>query len=144
MSLKEETGELIVTRCWCGLQHAVPESLYREKKRCHDAGSRYEGIYCPLGHQWLFSREPAHKRHARELEAEKRRTTEVKLQRDRAQREANTNEARRRAEKAAKTRLKNRVAAGVCPCCNRTFKQLARHMKSQHPDFSATQEAPSE
>jgi hypothetical protein len=30
----------------------------------------------------------------------------------------------------------NRKAkAGVCPCCNRTFKQLADHMKVKHPDF---------
>lgn len=25
--------------------------------------------------------------------------------------------------------------AGMCPCCRRTFKQLAEHMKSKHPDF---------
>ena len=40
-----------------------------------------------------------------------------------------------RSQKAAKTRLKNRVASGVCPCCNRTFKQLAAHMSRQHPEF---------
>lgn len=47
-------------------------------------------------------------------------------------------ENRRRAEKAAKTRLKNRAKAGVCPCCNRTFKQLAAHMKTQHPNWNNT------
>ena len=40
-----------------------------------------------------------------------------------------------RAEKGAKTKLKKRIAAGVCPCCNRTFKQLANHMKNQHPEY---------
>jgi Fe-S oxidoreductase len=55
-------------------------------------------------------------------------------QRDQAQADA-------RAQKAAKTRIKNdrdriktRVANGVCPHCNRTFQNLARHMASQHPD----------
>lgn len=38
------------------------------------------------------------------------------------------------AYKGAATRLKNRAKAGVCPCCNRTFQNLARHMASQHPD----------
>jgi hypothetical protein len=33
------------------------------------------------------------------------------------------------------TRIKKRVAAGVCPCCNRSFKDLARHMAGQHPDY---------
>lgn len=28
------------------------------------------------------------------------------------------------------------VGAGVCPCCNRTFKNLARHMAGQHPGFT--------
>ncbi len=33
------------------------------------------------------------------------------------------------------TRVKRRVAHGVCPCCKRTFKQLSAHMKTKHPDF---------
>jgi hypothetical protein len=33
------------------------------------------------------------------------------------------------------SRVKKRVAAGVCPCCNRTFQNLARHMVGQHPSF---------
>jgi hypothetical protein len=41
-----------------------------------------------------------------------------------------------RAERGAKTKLKKRIAAGVCPCCNRSFQDLARHMKGQHPEFA--------
>ena len=26
---------------------------------------------------------------------------------------------------------------GVCPCCTRTFPNLAAHMKTKHPDFGA-------
>ena len=33
------------------------------------------------------------------------------------------------------TRMKNRIKVGVCPCCNRTFQDLAKHMASQHKDF---------
>jgi chemotaxis response regulator CheB len=39
------------------------------------------------------------------------------------------------ATRAQLTKTKKRVANGVCPCCNRTFKQLARHMKAKHPEF---------
>jgi len=46
-------------------------------------------------------------------------------------------EAQRRAEKAAKTRIKNRIGNGVCPCCNRTFKDLASHMKCKHPEYAS-------
>lgn len=37
--------------------------------------------------------------------------------------------------KGALARTKKRHAAGVCPCCQRQFKQLVAHMKSQHPDY---------
>lgn len=39
------------------------------------------------------------------------------------------------AQKGVTTRIKNRIGNGVCPCCNRTFANLARHMKGQHPDY---------
>lgn len=47
--------------------------------------------------------------------------------------------AERKAEKALKEtkRLKKRAAVGVCPCCSRTVGQLARHMKTKHPEFVA-------
>lgn len=31
--------------------------------------------------------------------------------------------------------MKKRTANGVCPCCTRSFTNLQRHMKSQHPDY---------
>lgn len=39
-------------------------------------------------------------------------------------------------EREAKvTRIKNRVGNGVCPCCNRTFQNLQRHMHTKHPEY---------
>ena len=46
----------------------------------------------------------------------------------------NFKERQRRGEKAAKTRIKNRIANGVCPCCHPSFRDLHRHMKNKHPD----------
>ena len=57
---------------------------------------------------------------------------------DTARADRDRKEYQRRAEKAAKTRIKNRVQNGVCPCCKRTFQDLARHMAGQHPDFAAS------
>lgn len=34
---------------------------------------------------------------------------------------------------AALKKSSTRTKAGVCSCCNRTFKQLAAHMKNKHP-----------
>ena len=46
-----------------------------------------------------------------------------------------------RAHKAAKTRIKNRISKGICPCCNRYFKNLHKHIEMQHPDYCKTEEA---
>jgi hypothetical protein len=66
-------------------------------------------------------------RKARELAAEKQR-------KDAALARANAAEqARLKAERKTK-RIEKRIHAGVCPCCNRTFQNLARHMNTKHPD----------
>lgn len=40
-----------------------------------------------------------------------------------------------KAERAL-TRHKKRAAAGLCPCCNRTFTNMTRHMQTEHPDYN--------
>ena len=50
-----------------------------------------------------------------------------------AEAEAKAEQARIKAEKETK-RLKRLASGGVCPCCNRTFSNMARHMRSQHPE----------
>jgi hypothetical protein len=116
------TEELTVTHCWCGIAVAIPANLYTTAHR------RKHDVYCPLGHTFVFGdtladqlREERH-RHAatRELlEAEER---------------ARLAEERSHAQTRGQLRkTRERVAAGVCPFCHRTFSQLARHMKSKHP-----------
>lgn len=38
--------------------------------------------------------------------------------------------------KGVVTRTRNRIANGVCPCCDRSFTNLQRHMASKHPDYA--------
>lgn len=39
------------------------------------------------------------------------------------------------ATRAKLVRDRARFANGVCPCCNRSFENVARHMRTQHPDY---------
>lgn len=128
-------GTLVVETCWCGISHAVPQEMVNEMRRQQNIGARQTGIYCPLGHIWTFGGTS---------EAEKLRREVARKQAELDQQYAATRELRRdikhrdnviRAERGAKTKLKKRVAAGVCPCCHRNFSNMARHMKSQHPEF---------
>jgi len=45
-----------------------------------------------------------------------------------------------RGHKAAKTRIINRISKGVCPCCNRYFKDLHKHIENQHPNYCKQEE----
>lgn len=39
-------------------------------------------------------------------------------------------------------KVKTRIRHGVCPCCNRSFADLHKHMNSKHPGFSKSEEIP--
>ena len=118
--------------CWaregCGIQFAVPQEFLATLRE-------HQGVlFCPKGHPLGFGESDLAKAR-RELETERKR-------REWAQQEAENERKRRRtAEKGAaiaRGKLKaqsQRVKNGVCPCCNRTFQNLMRHMETKHPEF---------
>lgn len=129
-ALHDATGYTAETCCNCGIQFCITTALYN--KRRSDQGT----FYCPNGHGQHYSGRT-------EVEKERDRL-KAELQREQAARES-AERSRKWAESRAKganiaagkakakaNRLMARVHAGVCPDCNRTFKQLAAHMKSKH------------
>ena len=137
--ISEYQGTLTVLRCWCGIQHAVPTALRDEQLRqFNDARTSILGIYCPLGHQHQPAGETRTQKLEKELAAKQAQLEGQRLATQWAREQQEHTERRRRAEKGAKTRLKRRAAAGVCPCCSRSFENLRRHMTTKHPGFAAT------
>jgi hypothetical protein len=123
--------DLWITDCAsCGVIFAIPRAL--EQRRRKDAGS----FYCPNGHSMWFGKSEADKEREKREQAE-RQAECVRASRDAWRDQAEAAERRRRAIKGQLTKVKKRVAAGVCPCCNRTFADLARHMAGQHPNYVA-------
>lgn len=118
------------TTCWCGTPFSLPKRLLESAQT--DAHT----IYCPHGHTVVW----------KETEADKLRRERDRLKQDAARledekrwAEGQASLAKVRAEKAerkVKTMTK-RAAAGTCPCCQRTFSNMAEHMKHQHPEFVA-------
>lgn len=128
MTTIQYTGKLTVVSCWCGTSHAVPSDLRDYQLRQFDRGAEPVSIYCPLGHSHIPSGEPRAALLERQLEASRRRAqAERELRQD--------TERRLSAQKGATTRARKRAAAAVCPCCNRSFVQLRRHMAAKHPDY---------
>lgn len=135
------TGTLVTVSCWCGIRHAVPQPLRDVQLRQHDEGETVQVVYCPLGHKHVPSGESRSARLARELDYSRDYAARLAARAEQAKAEA-------RGQKAAKTRARNerdrartRAAVGVCPCCNRTFKQLAAHMARKHPDYGPVGDA---
>lgn len=125
----EDIGELVVVRCWCGVQHAIPDILRKAQIEARDRGSN-KVVFCPLGHEYIARGESETKKLEDQLVAERARHDQTKA-------ELEHTEARRRGEAAAKTRIKNRVSNGVCPCCKRSFANLAKHMTCKHPGYAS-------
>lgn len=91
------------------------------------------GWHCPYCSQGWTIREPDVVRLRRELETKQRELTVAKCEILRAQQLRQDEEA---AHEKTQRKLK-RVDRGVCPCCNRSFQNLARHMATKHPKENA-------
>jgi hypothetical protein len=113
--------ELKRTTCWCGTPFMLPARLLEA------AQNSGHTIYCPHGHTVVW----------KETEAGKLRRERDRLKQDAARLEDELRKNLERAirAEAATKRLKKRTAAGSCPCCKRTFSNMATHMKRQHPDY---------
>lgn len=126
-------GLVTISACaQCRCMFSMPEELYRSAK-CSPSIS----FYCPFGHSNHYP--------AGETEAEKfRRERDLLAQRvaekdDEIKRQRDLREGAERrlvATRGVVTRIKNRVGHGVCPCCTRSFSNLARHMASKHADYA--------
>jgi hypothetical protein len=124
----------------CGLVFAVDEDWACARRRDHVTW------YCPNGHPRHWPGESDVERAQREA-----REAIAALMREQARRVAAQDQARaaaehaRAAERSASawkghaTRARRKAVHGVCPApgCGRTFQNLQRHVKGQHPDWAS-------
>lgn len=117
----------------CGIPFGLSEDYASRRRQDH------AGFMCPAGHSNVFNGETEAERLRRQV-AQLQTSMEHKdaaLSTMREQRAAL--ERSRSALRGVHTRTCNRVKNGVCPCCNRTFANLASHMHTKHPDFKAAE-----
>lgn len=124
----------VVTCYSCGIPFGITGELHR--RVVVDAiGS----VSCPACGQKTCWRESEDQKEIRRLksivETANRRAETSSRRADAAEARATSEQNRRIAMKGVVTKLKKRVSNGVCPCCNRYFANLHRHMTNQHPDY---------
>lgn len=117
-----------VEHCYrCGVPFAMTTDF--QKRRLKDRKS----FYCPAGHAQHYIGKTAEQK----LKAELR---EANSRADQHRREAYEQRQRTASISRSYSRVRERVRNGVCPCCNRTFENLARHMATKHPDYGKHQQ----
>lgn len=113
------------TCCTCGVVFGIESRHRAELRRKKERTS----FYCPNGHSQHYIGDTEADKLRRELEW-------ARSQRDSARSALKMTENTLRVVKGHKTRLKKRIANGVCPCCNRNFENVARHIKTKHPEYA--------
>jgi hypothetical protein len=120
----------------CGIVFGMPSDYAARRANDH------ETFYCPNGHPRAFiGKTEAEKLRDqlaakdREIAAAKSRAETERTWRVDAEKETAKVTRSLRATKAVVTRTKKKIVAGRCPCCTTKFKDLAVHMRTEHPNY---------
>ena len=119
-----EWGEYKVEECYkCGVRFGMTKRLHETLQK----EGPQQSFWCPNGHSQVYT----------ESTADKLRRERDLLKQQMAQKDDEIRAEQQRAEKAEQEsrRLRKRAQAGACPCCKRTFTNMARHMKTKHPEI---------
>jgi septal ring factor EnvC (AmiA/AmiB activator) len=109
------------TCCNCGVLFAIPELMDDQRRRDH------QNFWCPNGHSQHYTGE---------TDEQKLRKVRDQLAREQASHDQTLASLSATKGVVTKQRKKlERVAKGVCPCCNRSFSDLKKHMQTKHPDY---------
>lgn len=112
----------------CGITFAMPAKFRSD--RLQDG----QAFYCPNGHGRVYRDDELDRLRA-QLEDSRRATVRAEELRRVALKEAEHSTIEWRKSKTRLRNLRERVKNGVCPCCKRSFVQLAQHMATKHPEY---------
>ena len=134
MNTQTYTDKLIVTYCCnCGMPFGLSADFHKQRKE--DARS----FYCPRGHQQYYTHKERLEDKLRQAQQELTLAREdIDYWQSEAEEQAGRATVAKRQAAAAKgqlTKVKKRVGNGYCPCCNRQFINMQRHMAAKHPEY---------
>lgn len=117
----------------CGVSFALTSDFIQRRRNDN------KDFYCPSGHVNAYREDMLD----RLKEENDRLRSQVESERHRREAAAKLHDTAIKGERikrgkaeAKVARIETRVNAGVCPHCQRTFQQLARHMQTKHADLT--------
>lgn len=113
----------------CGVQFGMTSQMHDHFRQ------NRKSFHCPNGHSMYYPEDTEKLRMQRKIDKLANCNNHLIEQSEASDREIRTLVKKVSAHKGQVTKIKNRIKAGVCPCCNRTFQNLQKHMETQHKDF---------
>jgi hypothetical protein len=138
MAIWNPVTKLWIETCYkCNTRFGMSDITYRSSQERKGE----QEFFCPNGHGQVYIKDESDLTKVRR-ERDRLRQQVARLMDERREETDRADAEKRRAsaQKGVATRLKNRVKAGLCPCCNQSFKNLAQHMESEHPNFAKRHE----
>lgn len=111
----------------CGVEYAVRTEFVKKLRESHAT------FHCPNGHGAHFPAKTEAEILKEKLSAAEASAANLKKRTEWAEENERKATKERDAAKAEAARLRKRAQNGACPCCKRTFSNLARHMAIKHP-----------
>ncbi len=116
--------------CSCGECGGVYAITERHRKQCQEKGKGWTCPYCETN--WGYFGQTESQRLRKELESAHREL-------DQALSEASEQRQKNKQVTRSYQRVRERISAGVCPCCDEIFENVASHMASEHPKYGGNQ-----
>lgn len=107
----------------CGVSFGLSSQFVETRRDDHRTW------YCPNGHGWCYKAES-------DIERERQRRISAEARAAQAEDRVDILKRQRAAAKGQLTKLRNRIANGVCPWCKRSFSNILAHIDTQHPDHA--------
>ena len=121
--------------CHCGMVCGLEEKYHSELLLSK------ETFYFPSGHGQHYTGPSETTRLRQQLDQATADAAWQSKKRCLAEADAAYERRRAGAARGQLTKAKKRTANGVCPCCNRSFVALQRHIAGQHPNYHPEAEA---
>jgi superfamily II RNA helicase len=123
------SGNLVVEECYkCHVMFAMPQDLKDRCLRNHNIE-----FFCPNGHGQVYTGKTEAQKLRERLAEEERKAEALRARARAAEDQRDAAERSKAATKGALTKAKKRAVNGVCPCCQRHFPNVQKHMEAKHP-----------
>ncbi len=130
MAIQTFIATLVIEDCCnCGIAFGMSADFAQRRRDDHKT------FYCPAGHPQHYTGKSETEKLKDQLQSATNRENSLRERNESLHDQLLHKNYSIRALKAAKTKVINRVKNGVCPCCNRTFKNLQDHFQSKHPEL---------